>query len=318
MYNQYLSKPFPNEHLLSVLARWFNHTGRNDFLVTAKLISNNVNALSPAAVWRKVYWDISRQFVDNLGWDAIVKQHTLVPYYAPFLTHQDRALLLTGDEELSQTRIKPAQQKLIKQAHNWRWCSECAEEDYENYGTPYWHTYHQLPTALTCYKHNSLLHSFCPKCNFSYQDFQKHWLPPINRKCPSCSKQIDHSSIYQSPLLHWLSSASYHLQENGLRIQNAALLKVMKEKIGYEALPSNISVSIRNELSQLQKEFQDWLPNDVVDHFYSKPEHHILASTNRVLKITSIVYREHSAPPLSILLILKFLGLEAATSELLT
>ncbi len=316
MHSRYLPAPFPHEHVLSVLARWFDVSGRNDFLNTVRAISNNVNSLSPMAVWRPVYWHLSRQFVETLGWETFIGQHTLFPYYAPFLKTLDRNLLLSGDESLASIRIKPAQQNTIKLAQHWRWCQSCAEEDYEQYGTSYWHTYHQLPSALKCYRHNTLLSSHCTHCGFKYTHFQSHWLPPFDGRCPMCSERVSPISMENPPVIHWLDAASYCLQQCGTKIENEILIKAIREKFGYESLPQNLSVSLRAEVTGKQRDFEIWLPESVIHHFYTRDRDKLFDGTNQILRLVSVAYRGRIAPPLSVLLMLKFLKLESVFDDL--
>lgn len=311
MRSQYLPAPFPNEHLISVLARWFDCTGSADFLITTRNLSANVTTLSPASVWRPVYWDLSQQFIDTLGWKTIISEHTLAPYYSPFVQHQDKLLLLSGGEPLSQTRIQPVQQNLIRLAKPWRWCSCCAEEDYEKFGSSYWHTYHQLPSVVTCYKHNVVLRSHCSHCSFEYKHLRRHWLPPIDGCCRECGEHEDALSGDFPTLFQWLESASFGLQRSGLEISNEALIRAMRKKLGPEDLPSKLVGSQRKEVAQWQSEFETWLPDSVIETFYTKGREGLFNNIGQVLRLSSIIYRDRMAPPLSVLLMLKFLGLDS-------
>ncbi|WP_169720159.1 TniQ family protein [Aliagarivorans taiwanensis] len=317
MRNRYLPSLLPHEHVLSVLARWFDVSGRNDFLNTVRAVSNNVNSLSPMAVWRPVYWDLSRQFIETLGWENVIGQHTLFPYYAPFLRQLDRNLLLSGDESLASIRIKPVQQNLIKHAQHWRWCQSCAEEDYEQYGTSYWHTYHQLPSALTCYRHNALLLFQCTRCGFKYSHFQRHWLPPIDGRCRECSEQISPASMEIPPFIHWLDTASYYLQQCGSKVENEPLIKAMREKLGYEMLPQHLSVPLRAEITQQQRDFEAWLPELVIRNFFNRSCDKLFDGTNQVLRLSAVAYRARIAPPVSVLMMLNYLELESVFDDLL-
>ncbi len=315
MCNRYLPAPLPHEHLISVLARWFDYKGSRDFLNTTRNLSDNVTTLSPATVWRPVYWDLSQQFIDTLGWKKIIREHTLAPYYSPFLKPQYKSMLLSGGEPLSQTRIQPVQQNLIRLAKPWRWCSCCASEDYELFGTTYWHSFHQLPSVLTCYKHNTVLRSHCPYCLFEYQHLRRHWLPPIDGHCRECGEQEEVVSGDFPQLFQWLESTSFELLRRGLEISNESLIGAMRQKLGPEELPNRLFGSQRKEVAQWQCEFEEWLPDSVIETFYTKGREGLFNNIGQVLRLSSIIYRDRMAPPLSVLLMLKYLGLDSLVTD---
>lgn len=43
------------------------------------------------------------------------------------------------------------------QAHRWRWCARCKEEDEHHFGVAHWHRVHQLPGVLVCPDHGDSL-----------------------------------------------------------------------------------------------------------------------------------------------------------------
>lgn len=310
MSNRSLPHPLPNEHLLSVLARWFDLSGRNDFHNTARQLSTNVGNLSPAAAWRPIYWDLANHYRNAINWDQLIRVHTLMPYYSPFVEPSLRTALLNGNEELATTKIQAPQQKHMVNAHLWRWCVQCAESDFEEYGTTYWHTFHQLPSALTCYRHNTPLVSMCPTCGFTYDNFQRHWLPPIDGECRECQTPITVSNHPRPTISHRLDRVSVGLQIHGMNIEQASLLQPIRHSIGFESLPSNLTVAIRSRIATLQQQFQTWLPDEVIPTYFSLNRDHAFQQSNPILKLVSVAYRKRSALPLCVLLMLMFLDLE--------
>lgn len=43
------------------------------------------------------------------------------------------------------------------QAHRWRWCPRCEEDDERHFGLAYWHRIHQLPGVMVCPDHGETL-----------------------------------------------------------------------------------------------------------------------------------------------------------------
>ncbi|KJG05903.1 hypothetical protein UB33_11085 [Photobacterium angustum] len=306
-----LPAPFPNEHLLSVLARWFDFTGRNDFLMTARALSANVGNLTPAAIWRPIYHDLASHYAATINWEKLLQHHTLVPYYAPFLQYSEIALIRKRCEELGTTKVQPMQQNRVRHAHRWRWCLHCAESDFEEFGVAYWHTFHQIPSMVCCYRHNTPLLTHCENCGFSYQHFQKHWLPPINGRCRTCHSEVIQLEPKQSPLTQWLDGVSFGLQTHGLKINRQHLLKLMRQQIGFESLPSNLPVATRAQVAAIQRDFQTWLSDDVLSQYFMLSREDTFKQGNQMLKLVSVAFRDRQVPPINMLLMLKFLGLDS-------
>lgn len=77
------------------------------------------------------------------------------------------------------------------QAHIWRWCPECNEEDLGRHGRVYWRRTHQLPGVFVCTQHGrSLL-----EANIPYRVRQQHLFLPDNlpekATSPSCPPGAD-------------------------------------------------------------------------------------------------------------------------------
>ncbi|MHB2250794.1 TnsD family Tn7-like transposition protein [Pseudomonas fitomaticsae] len=89
----------------------------------------------------------------------LIEHHTLLPYYAPFLSRSQldqartsmagdgRALMLTVGVNASR----------IGFASRVRCCAECIAQDQSEWGVAYWHRVHLLPGVLVCPYHGTLL-----------------------------------------------------------------------------------------------------------------------------------------------------------------
>jgi len=308
----------PNEHLLGVIARWFDTTGRNDFLMASKHVSTNLTKLTPSAIWRPIFGDLAHHYIDTTGLSKILSEHTLVPFYRPFLNAQDNLLLTEGSLlKNSEFKLLPALQGNMKSVGSWRWCAKCADEDYEMYGVTYWHTYHQIPTMLRCYKHNIALSSKCQSCGFEYTNFQKHWLPPIGNQCLHCQAPIEQTIIDNSPINNWLHATSIFLQQNKNEIDRQVFIRLMKDKLGVQSFPKNLPLALRKEAYEIQRNYEHWLQDEVIESYFTRERKAIFMPGQKILNIVKTVYRDSQVPPISILLILKSLGLEHELTRLL-
>ncbi|KGJ87328.1 TniQ family protein [Colwellia psychrerythraea] len=302
---------FPNEHLLSVLARWFDLTGRNDFLMTCKKVSSNLTKLTPSAVWRPVFRDLASHYKETMPLEVILKEHTLLPYYRSFLTSTELGLfndeLLKSGESF---KLLPKLQQNLKHAHYWRWCKQCAHDDYQEYGTTYWHTNHQVPTLLKCYKHGCALQTTCADCGFNFQTFQRFWLPPHDGFCPACNSVWVAKELPTSVLINWIESISLYLQQNTSAVPVESLIGLMKRHFGFDSFPRNLPLSLRKDVTNMQLDFNQWLNDGVIEAYFNRDKLSILKPNQKLLNIVTTVFRGNKVPPISLLLMLKSLGLE--------
>jgi len=312
-----LPRLLPNEHILSVLARWFDGTGRNDFLMTSKRVSTNLSKLNASTIWRPVYSDLISHYADTTGVNKIISEHTLVPYYRPFITKPQYTLLQDAITTGARHKVIPSLQNNVTGVYMWRWCQSCADEDYEEYGVTYWHTYHQIPTMLRCYKHQTALVSMCQSCDFKYMSFQRHWLPPVNGECLECGEIVEVPTVLKSTTSYWLDAVSIALQQKQTDLTLNVLLELMREKLGYQCLPRNIPLALRKEVVEIQKAFEVSLEGSVISTYLTRDQGDIYKRGQKLLNIITTVYRNSQVPPISLLLMLRSLGLEHELTKLL-
>nr|WP_295483151.1 TnsD family Tn7-like transposition protein [uncultured Pseudomonas sp.] len=95
----------------------------------------------------------------NLSVGQIIKRHTVVPYYAPFLTKDQlrHALVsMAGDGKGLMLKLGVNASRLGG-ASRVRFCPLCLNEDINRVGAAYWHRVHQLPGVLVCPHHKQML-----------------------------------------------------------------------------------------------------------------------------------------------------------------
>lgn len=310
MNNRQLLKPLPNEHILSLLARWFDLSGRNDFIYTVKPITSDASNLTPSTLWQPVYADLFAQYKERYNWEKIITEHTLIPYHAPFVNLSRKNMLSKAGPSLVTEKVLPLQQRLVLHTQHWRWCPQCAVEDEREFGTTYWHTLHQIPSVRTCYRHGIPLISNCPACGFSYRSFQKHWLPPLRPKCRSCGREVESLTEPLTCFEKKLHCISLELQANGLAIDKEPLLSPIRKKLGALSLGTNLSVEQRHQLHRVQVEFNEWIPQEIIANYFAKSPEYVFKRSNKILKLFHIVHRNRDVPPICTILALMFYGLE--------
>jgi hypothetical protein len=161
----YLPRPYPDELLYSVFARFQSHLGMQS---PARALSMLFGRRSLAATT-----DLSGRLGRLTGvlgeqWqmapETVARRFTLLPYYTAFLSRKaaDAALAALASDAPSglHTRLGICASK-IKCAPRLRFCGKCFAEDVERYGESYWHRSHQLPGVLVCPEHGEALQFSC-------------------------------------------------------------------------------------------------------------------------------------------------------------
>ena len=92
--------------------------------------------------------------------DLLIDQHTLFPYYHPFLfeerAQQLREKMITGNEQLIHKTVGQSTTDIPNLT--WlRYCPLCAKEERIHYGECYWHRLHQVPGVEICPIHRVFL-----------------------------------------------------------------------------------------------------------------------------------------------------------------
>jgi hypothetical protein len=156
----YLPKPYDDELLYSIIARYFAHVGGSRFSGVDHLFGNrNIItkvdlpcflerlAVNTAALWK-------------LNAESIAAKHTLFPYYTHFVNDSVREkavkMILSDNGRGLHLRlgINGSRVPLPKVL---RYCPQCAAHDLKRLGETYWRRHHQLPGVLVCTEHRATL-----------------------------------------------------------------------------------------------------------------------------------------------------------------
>ena len=152
----HLPRPYPDELLHSVVARYAAYSGR----AVTSVLQNLLGASRGVSVDLPVGLDTIAQAtlgVWGLSAREIAEGMTLVPFYTRYLAPPRVAACLetvctpyTGSVRtmlgVSASRIKPER--------GIRWCPICRSSDLSNFGETYWRRVHQLPGVFMCVEHD--------------------------------------------------------------------------------------------------------------------------------------------------------------------
>ncbi len=170
----YFPTPYPDELLLSVLAR----------------LADTMQYPRPSDLSRAIYGkdvksiaaDLPNRLDDlvtalpsghTLTVDQLIDEHTLYPFYQPFLPEKRAKKvrkLMRGNKIRTGIYSSIAIfSQLGPMPKFLRFCPECVQEDRRLYGQCYWHRLHQVPGVYICPDHQTTLQWGHWGCNQSAQ-----------------------------------------------------------------------------------------------------------------------------------------------------
>lgn len=201
---------FPDETLHSVLSRYARlyggHSRNAAFAGDRAAISYTQNVAFPCRLHDLVG---SLPPGTDLSVSKIITRHTVLPYYAPFLTDdqmQHARTSMAGDGKWLMLKLGVNASR-IEGASRVRFCPACLNEDVVRVGAAYWHRVHQLPGVLVCPHHGDSLSIVDPSW-YSRDSWQLHL--PDDAEVQAHSNQVT-VGLEASPLLHQIALRSMQL-----------------------------------------------------------------------------------------------------------
>lgn len=158
----YLPKPYDDELLYSVVARYFTHVGGARGASVEQLFGKRgvrAQVDLPSSLGR---------FAENAAalWgfiaEEIAEKYTLLPfytYYANDMLRMRAIEAIKSDSEMGLHSRLGINTSRVKVPQFLRYCPECVSADFKRWGETYWRRTHQLPGVLVCTVHKGLLAS---------------------------------------------------------------------------------------------------------------------------------------------------------------
>lgn len=226
-------KPYPDELLYSLIARYKDMTNLADSVILNQLFGG---------ITKLILWDFPRRLEtmvrqvfneDSYTVEYFINEHTLFQYFSPFMEpNQSERLKIYM---LSKTRSHKANGILLSfRKHKplyLQYCPVCVIEDTRLYGEPFWHRIHQLPAVKVCPKHNTFLEQSTIPTN----EFAGIWslsrIIKENNKTPRPInlQREEHSCLYQIAIdSKWLlfnSPPNSYLEVLNSRLINALTVR---------------------------------------------------------------------------------------------
>lgn len=151
----YFPQPYKNESIYSLAARYASHMG---IVSKRKAIKDTFDI-----VWPVMYEDYIahinilvskiKHFSNEYTEDYFLYDHTIFPFYAPFMN--GRPVTSSSLDIYVKSRKRFTWD--IPEKENFFYCSECVKEELENHGECFWNRIFQVPGVMVCSKHKKAL-----------------------------------------------------------------------------------------------------------------------------------------------------------------
>ena len=150
-------KPYPDELLYSVLARYYVRSGYSNYVFAAEDLFQN-RYVRPSFEYVSPLNDEVINYlreIDNM--QNVLLRHTMFPYHCHFLSmgRKNKAMqaLINMDSNYRNYILFPRRTEIPSM----RYCPLCAADERKNYGETYWHRLHQIYELPVCPVHKCFL-----------------------------------------------------------------------------------------------------------------------------------------------------------------
>lgn len=168
--------PYPDELLYSILARYHIRSGNTGPKLTLGELFGSNDAISTVDLpYNLAALAENLSSISQLTIEELLQNHTLYPFYAPFLPPERANEVVEAMKSESgcgihgRVGVRPSS---IKTPRFFRFCPRCIKHGQYAYGELYWHRIHQVPGVLVCPQHGELLqHSSIPVRGLNRQEY---------------------------------------------------------------------------------------------------------------------------------------------------
>jgi hypothetical protein len=255
----FFTDPYEDELLYSAIGRYHFYTGNIDFKDTLVELFNKRTIVASFEIGTNI-----EALAKNLGGkytaDYIINEHTIYPFYIPFLPKKRKAEIIKAIKNDGGSKIYTEIGMIaggICEKKGIYYCPCCTKKEIENYGEAYIHREHQLQGVFVCPKDGFRLKLYAKsKKNCSrieYLIFDSRLLDFDNK--PYEGEKHDK--------LLWLSQAAYFLlKENLTGISKENIAKAYKNLLYEKGLTTS---SGRVKQRELYEEFASFYSKEFLE-----------------------------------------------------
>ncbi|WP_255567406.1 TnsD family transposase [Alicyclobacillus sp. TC] len=179
--------PYPDELVISMVARYHMYSGRAGVKESLRDVYG-LDSVRPSLHLPSHLQRLSESGCFGVSARTLVYEHTLFPYYAPFLKPEMAAHVMNdmlSDNSLGvhlESGLVPSRVSMPTRLVT---CPACIHDDIHTHGEPYWHRAHHLPGVISCPKHKVKLYDRCPTCGIPFTGLFIQELPFPVVACPN-------------------------------------------------------------------------------------------------------------------------------------
>ncbi len=153
--------PYPEELLYSVIARYQERVMVINRKTALLDLFGTANALAVINLPSHLGALVSNIPSGNpYSPELLIKRHTLLPYFAPFLERNQLASVMDdmiGERGPSVAGRAGIMASTVKDPATLQFCLRCVDTDRSQYGEAFWHRVHQLPGVCFCPHHQETM-----------------------------------------------------------------------------------------------------------------------------------------------------------------
>lgn len=170
----FFPKPYPDEILYSILARYHLRSGNLALKLTLRDLFNSNHAIATVDLpCNLTAIAANLSLISAITVQDLIQHHTLYPFYAAFLPRERSQQVFAAMQSEQGGGIHGTvgiRASTVRVPKFFRFCPQCIQSDWKQYGELYWHRLHQVPGVLVCPDHAELLHS----SSVPLQGFNRH------------------------------------------------------------------------------------------------------------------------------------------------
>lgn len=297
----------PEEHVLGGISRSFLCLPSPSIESSKRKFTGRNEAFNLVPPLHKAGMELLEGIPDKVDKEQLLLKNSLIGFFSHSLKYRVRAGLVSESESGKIFPFIDFQTKL-KATESWRWCPKCVREDQQNFGISYWHTAHQLPTSVTCYKHPELsLIDKCEACGFAVTDLSEHSIPFI--KCPKCNHINDCSEAQLHSDLFWIQEKGLELHRGALELETPRFEYDMSYALAlfYNTIEPGTPLQRVLKMENYQNKLDAWIRQRNINLLFRE---NVNFTNDLAINLERTINKPRKVTPLSHLIWLRFFGME--------
>lgn len=260
----FFTDPYPDELLYSVFARYHFYSGNIDLKDTLTELFGKNSAIPSFEIGSHLRF-LCTALGGSYTPDRLIQEHTLFPFYAPFLPGNRKRELLkditSSDGKGIYTKLGIVAGSICKKESIY-YCSACAYEEMEKLGEAYIHREHQLQGVLICPHHGQFLKKYPVKRHENSRVEYTLLDGSLLDLSDNCLYEGKYLEKYQNELQR-ISKAAYYLLSYDLsRISKVDVLLRYKNLLYESDLATN---SLRVKQDELHDRVVGYYGNELLE-----------------------------------------------------